>query len=1805
MRRKLRIILLVVCVTLICFPVSSLAETKTIVTVKSVDALPGSTVDVDVDISGNLGILSAILEVSFSDSLTLLDIKSGDAFRFMNFTPPGRMESPCRVMWDALEAPTESAGDGTIMTLTFQVSEAVSEGDRLDIELSAVENGVYDGSLSPVELETVGGSVIISLPDTVISSASGVIEENRGVVTLYSFQSNWNAVVIAAGFDAAGVMQSANVQRTILNAGENTVAFENLNVSLSYQAFILDDQLCPYCGKVELKKPDEADEFPIDVSQSQESASLSGGEPTIRVESASAFPGREAVVRIHIDNNPGVLSLTLNVEYGDELTLKEAVSGEAFRALSMTPPGKFASPCNFMWDAIELSDGDALDGNILTLTFETPSDAGENAVFPITISCNPDNAYDRDMNPVSFALVSGAVNVQSVLPGDANGDEKVNNLDVIVMRRALVGGYGVSVNPSAADVNADRKFNNLDVIIMRRYLVGGYGIDSLPYGSQVPPQKCEHSLTAVAYKAPTEAEEGNIAHWICSKCGKYFSDAAGTAEISQKDTILSRVSPSLNKTHSVSYNIPNGDPYLKKLADAGEIENPNPAQFDEESGLVLSPLDAEGYRFLGWHNLPAGDGARLMETIPPKTANNVALYAHWEKIHYKVQYKSDLFLEKSEDTFTVDTGVVLPTPAYSNYIFTGWTDEEGKLYESDKIPEGVTRNVTLKANWTSLRNRARSKTRLEAPVVIEDEAHQRILFSYEIGAIENVPVAVIHDYGFIAEGGVGKSGSVTYSSTVSEALMSSHVQSVAKATTQSANWTLSNGWTESMDINEQSAMERGYTKEEAEKIAKSDTNTWNVSSGRSGTTATTHLESNSSEWADNVKVGYHNEHNTGEHETTTRSFHIDGNITYTPKSYTLGVGAGYGIGASDGENSVGAGAGVNGSLKSEGGLGGGITAGYSKTRQNDTWDTTQTSFDVGFTKGRSGSSLTTDTAYSSASWNSSSSYGGSRQIASSQEISEVVSSKDSRISSYGKSYISSGNQSQTQGLVSGQTDTDEYSNAVTFSKIEQKEVTLSWETTNTRAGWHRWIYVNTAHVFAIVAYDIEARSYSVYTYSVMEDDAPQEFEDYSAATSGSGAYNDRENSVIPFEIPYEVAEYVAERTAASEGLEVNQETGVITSYSGADDCVVIPEYFHANNKVVKVTGIKSDAFCGNVNIVGAVLSDFITEIPEGAFSGCSALRSVQGRGVKKIGANAFSGCTSMLDAAISPQIETLGANAFTGVDGLLATPGNENVAKNAAQSGARQIALFLNHMKDGTLDGESLSVPNSAAYFEVFGADKTVTGAALDSHAGKTVLNRIHFVGNGKIPLQIHSAEAVLNEVSAKAPGLAMVFSSENVRLGLQGLITAESENGKAFLCKNLTLYKSNPKVTGELSIRKKLFVCGDVDDNGLMTFEEYSKINADAFERMLHSYTIFFDANGGICEETSRSVEIGAPVGALPNATRTDYTLSGWHTAPDGGDRVTETTTFADGDDHTLYAHWALNVFTLSFDANGGICEEASRAVGVNQSVGLLPTPVKDYHSFAGWFLNDGTKVEESTVFNSAMNRTLTARWSENPVSGWVSESNVPYGAQLVKEKWTYDEKSTRESTETSMPGYSREGDGRWVVSGNGSSNYASFPSAFDAGHWIYTNFAKEPYSAYENETNKREVRNDWTGYVYWHWMYNVAYANTTVRAISGYKGTFMGWWYGYFYAFTSGVDCPYLDNYYCNSQNLPSYYCHDVLPETGSVGIGTPRFLRFDYYTSSYTDSYRVFTYSRVDRRESETPVAPGGGISNVERWVQYRAK
>lgn len=103
------------------------------------------------------------------------------------------------------------------------------------------------------------------------------------------------------------------------------------------------------------------------------------------------------------------------------------------------------------------------------------------------------------------------------------------------------------------------------------------------------------------------------------------------------------------------------------------------------------------------------------------------------------------------------------------------------------------------------------------------------------------------------------------------------------------------------------------------------------------------------------------------------------------------------------------------------------------------------------------------------------------------------------------------------------------------------------------------------------------------------------------------------------------------------------------------------------------------------------------------------------------------------------------------------------------------------------------------------------------------------------------------------------------------------------------------------------------------------------------HTYTVTFDANGGTCSTTSKTVSYGSTYGTLPTPTRSGYIFKGWGTSKTYAN-VTSTTTVSITAAQTLYAVWAVNV---TIDPNGGSYYQSSSGSWVLKSGSWTTTAV------------------------------------------------------------------------------------------------------------------------------------------------------------------------------------------------------------------------------------------------------------------------
>ncbi len=134
-------------------------------------------------------------------------------------------------------------------------------------------------------------------------------------------------------------------------------------------------------------------------------------------------------------------------------------------------------------------------------------------------------------------------------------------------------------------------------------------------------------------------------------------------------------------------------------------------------------------------------------------------------------------------------------------------------------------------------------------------------------------------------------------------------------------------------------------------------------------------------------------------------------------------------------------------------------------------------------------------------------------------------------------------------------------------------------------------------------------------------------------------------------------------------------------------------------------------------------------------------------------------------------------------------------------------------------------------------------------------------------------------------------------------------------------------------------------------------------------SKCVTFNSNGGNEGLQYVYVASGDPVGTLPTATKDGYTFDGWFTEASAGTQVNAETTVSA--DVTYYAHYTVNQYTLTWDANGGELSGSYTSGLTNCGASITaPTATFEGHTFLGWNATPATKMPAQDV-------TYTAQWS------------------------------------------------------------------------------------------------------------------------------------------------------------------------------------------------------------------------------------
>ena len=136
----------------------------------------------------------------------------------------------------------------------------------------------------------------------------------------------------------------------------------------------------------------------------------------------------------------------------------------------------------------------------------------------------------------------------------------------------------------------------------------------------------------------------------------------------------------------------------------------------------------------------------------------------------------------------------------------------------------------------------------------------------------------------------------------------------------------------------------------------------------------------------------------------------------------------------------------------------------------------------------------------------------------------------------------------------------------------------------------------------------------------------------------------------------------------------------------------------------------------------------------------------------------------------------------------------------------------------------------------------------------------------------------------------------------------------------------------------------------------------------------INFDPNGGTLEIDKKVIGTNTSYGVMPTPTREYYHFLGWFTEKEGGTQVTPDTVLTE--DTTVYAHWQIYTYTVTYNPNGGSVSPTSETKEHGSEYGTMPTPTRSNHRFLGWFTSAtaGTQITSTSIVTG--NITLYAHW-------------------------------------------------------------------------------------------------------------------------------------------------------------------------------------------------------------------------------------
>ena len=453
------------------------------IVVESKTTSAGSTVAVNISIANNPGIVSMTLHVNFDSRLELVSVQ--DTGLLPGQVHPTVMINPYTLVWANDSATQNYTVNGTIATLNFNVPENLEEGDyAISVSYDNDEYEIYDCNAETIDFAVVNGK--ISVTDIIYGDVNGdgkVNNLDRLVLTRYL--ANWPdypASRIKPGADTNADGKINNLDRLILTR---------------HLANWPDYATLPWSSG----KSGSAAVEPTSYTK--------GNEPTVIVNSVEAMPGETVSVSIDIANNPGIISMTLDVAFDPSLTLLSVDNTGLFPGY--IPCAVMQNPYTLVWANDAASEDIYVNGTIVNFVFKVADDA-EPGSYSIVVTYNLDDydIYNYNSEPVEFAIQNGAVTVAAAQPEMHTVTFKDWDGTVLKTQEVQHGGDAEApADPTRVGYTFtgwDKAFTNItaDLVVTAQYEINTYTVTFKDWdGTELKTQEVQHGGDAEAPADPT------------------------------------------------------------------------------------------------------------------------------------------------------------------------------------------------------------------------------------------------------------------------------------------------------------------------------------------------------------------------------------------------------------------------------------------------------------------------------------------------------------------------------------------------------------------------------------------------------------------------------------------------------------------------------------------------------------------------------------------------------------------------------------------------------------------------------------------------------------------------------------------------------------------------------------------------------------------------------------------------------------------------------------------------------------------------------------------------------------------------------------------------------------------------------------------------------------------------------------------------------------------------------------------------------------------------------------------------------